>query len=185
MPEGEKAYWISEVADLLDMNVNTLRKYCLLLEENGYPIKRDDQNRRAFLQNDIILLQEINRARRTDKMPLEEAVKVAISRSSLPVERDISTAVMPGITEQNPIILQLHGTMQELAVSVTDLKQEVHLQRQELQDQRTYIANLEEKRIKQMDEFLTQWTERYREIKAEEEKQKNEKRGFWSRLFGR
>jgi DNA-binding transcriptional MerR regulator len=180
----EKAYWISEVAELLGMNINTIRKYCLMLEEQGYCFKRDDQNRRAFLSNDIILIQEIVRKKQTEKMPLEDAIQSVISTIQ-PVTKEQN--IMPSITQESAITLQLQKefsrAFEQVSATLSDLRQEIQEQRRELQEQREYIERLEERRARETDALLGAWTERYRQLQEEREQQRKSK-SWWKRFFG-
>lgn len=44
-----QTYWGSEVAKNLGIGSSTLRKYCLALEEVGYPFERGSNNSRIFI----------------------------------------------------------------------------------------------------------------------------------------
>ncbi|NGY87985.1 hypothetical protein F6Y05_33660 (plasmid) [Bacillus megaterium] len=56
--QSEKAYWTKEVAEILKIATPTVRKYCNLMESNGYVFLRNAYNQRAFLQRDIIVLKK-------------------------------------------------------------------------------------------------------------------------------
>lgn len=43
-----QTFWGSEVAKNLGIGSSTLRKYCLALEEVGYPFERGNNNSRVF-----------------------------------------------------------------------------------------------------------------------------------------
>lgn len=43
-----QTFWGSEVAKNLGIGSSTLRKYCLVLEEVGYPFERGNNNSRIF-----------------------------------------------------------------------------------------------------------------------------------------
>src|SRR5690554_8085403 len=44
----KKPYWSKEIADMLGIGTSTLRKWCLILERNGYRFLRDEHDRREI-----------------------------------------------------------------------------------------------------------------------------------------
>jgi DNA-binding transcriptional MerR regulator len=146
MEMQEKAYWISEVAELTEMNVNTIRKYCLLLEQNGYKFKRDEQDRRAFVSRDITAIQEINKLKRVDKMPLEEAVKSVSVRFFMESTTTETMSVTPSITVNNAILSALQEQLNQIQQQVQ--QQQEHMDRQEAFNQ-TLLNQL-----KKRDEYI-------------------------------
>ncbi|MCR8961887.1 hypothetical protein O0550_01495 [Brevibacillus halotolerans] len=52
----ERTYWANDVAELLDISVSALRKWSLRLEAEGYCILRDEHDRRAYRERDLIAL---------------------------------------------------------------------------------------------------------------------------------
>lgn len=77
--EHQKAYWPREVADLLDISESTLRKYCLILEEKGYKFLRGDNNRRAYLDRDVIALRKFMELSQNKNITLEDAAVAVVS----------------------------------------------------------------------------------------------------------
>ncbi|WP_134687558.1 MerR family transcriptional regulator [Brevibacillus migulae] len=80
--EQKKAYWPREVADLLDISESTLRKYCLILEEKGYTFLRGENNRRAYLDRDVIALRKFMELSQNKSVTLEEAAIAVLSMIS-------------------------------------------------------------------------------------------------------
>lgn len=193
MRYNEKAYWISEVAELTGMNINTIRKYCLMLEQKGYRFTRDEQDRRAFLAKDITVIQEMNRLKRVEKMTLEDAVESIILRfadSNTDVE---ATYVMPIITDNQTISESLQTQTEKIA-SLHDmftryiddqnvrLKQQ-HLFNQSLLDQLKDLDRYIDTKLKERDERLMETLNVVLETKkllvATQEKPKKKWFHFW------
>lgn len=57
--ENGKIYWSREVATLLGIGDSTLRKWCLELEKAGYAFVRDENDKRAFFDKDVLALRDM------------------------------------------------------------------------------------------------------------------------------
>lgn len=83
MSEGAKqvqaVYGSSDVADVLQVQESTLRKYCLLLEKSGYEFLKNELGHRAFFDDDVIVLKKMISLKNDADMTLEEAVKSVIA----------------------------------------------------------------------------------------------------------
>lgn len=55
----ERTYWANDVADLLGISTSALRKWSLRLEAAGYFFIRDEHDRRAYRESDIIALRKL------------------------------------------------------------------------------------------------------------------------------
>lgn len=80
MENIEKAYTAKEVRTTLDIGDSTLRKWCLALEKCGYQFFRNDQNRRLFIEKDIVVLRHFQALVQDNNMPLENAANIIVSR---------------------------------------------------------------------------------------------------------
>ncbi|PEF43398.1 DUF3967 domain-containing protein [Bacillus wiedmannii] len=74
----EKAYWNHEVAERLQMGKSTLRRWCLELEKQGYIFSKGEQESRAFIERDVLILEKIKELQSEGKK-LEYAIKQVIS----------------------------------------------------------------------------------------------------------
>lgn len=171
-----KAYWISEVAELTGININTIRKYCLLLEQNGYSFIRDDQDRRAFRTQDIIAIQEVTRLRKTEKITLEEAATRVVEMYSK--TENEQPGIMPAITH-NP-----HNADKSLLE--TDIKAELDTITKRLNEvvhfNESLVQKLEqrdEEHFKRLDELMKTQLETRRLIAAAQDHQTKKWYQFW------
>lgn len=55
----QKAYWAKDIAQLLDISTSNLRRWSIDLENVGYRFYRDEHNRRAYLEKDIMPLKKL------------------------------------------------------------------------------------------------------------------------------
>lgn len=56
---NEKAFGTKEVSEVLKVGDSTLRKWCIALEKEGYTFTKAVRNSRAFIQKDIVVLEDI------------------------------------------------------------------------------------------------------------------------------
>lgn len=69
----EKALTPADVAHKMDISPSTLRKYSLLLEENGVIFKRNAKNSRQYTESDVMTLQRMITLMKTDGVTVENA----------------------------------------------------------------------------------------------------------------
>lgn len=74
----EKAYWNNEVAERLGMGKSTLRRWCLELEKQGYTFTKGEQDSRAFLEQDVLILEKIKKLQ-SEGNKLESAIGQVLS----------------------------------------------------------------------------------------------------------
>ena len=74
----EKAYWNHEVAQRLNIGKSTLRRWCLELEKQGYVFSKGEQDSRAFLEQDVLILEKTKQLQSQGKK-LEDAIKQVLN----------------------------------------------------------------------------------------------------------
>lgn len=84
----EKTLTPADVAAQLKIGVSTLRKYSLLLEENGVTFKRNAQNSRQYGESDVMALQRMITLMKSDGVTVENA---AFAVASAGIERSEGT----------------------------------------------------------------------------------------------
>jgi len=169
-----KAYWISEVAELTGININTIRKYCLLLEQNGYRFARDEQDRRAFTPQDVIVIEEIARIKKSDKLSLDESV----SRVAEMYSKKEGPGIMPSI------IYNAHNDEKNLVVegikaqldSITKRMDEMVKFNESLV---TELEKRDKEHYKRFDELMNAQLETRRMIAAAQESPKKKWYQIW------
>lgn len=72
----ERAYSAKEVRAYLGVGDSTLRKWCLALEKSGYHFSRNEQNRRFYVEKDLVVLSNFKILVQDNNMPLENAANV-------------------------------------------------------------------------------------------------------------
>ena len=137
----QAVYGSSDIADVLQLQESTLRKYCLLLEKSGYEFLKNEQGHRAFFDHDVIVLRKIIRLKNGADMTLEEAVKSVVAWKK---GNDITVSD----TEEkryNALIKDFKMFQEQQIHFNQELLQEIH-------SQRTYI----EHRLEERDRLLVQ-----------------------------
>ncbi|WP_246040361.1 DUF3967 domain-containing protein [Ectobacillus funiculus] len=129
----EKAYWNNEVAERLEMGKSTLRRWCLELEKQGYMFTKGEQDSRAFLEQDVLLLEKIKKLQ-SEGSKLENAIKQVLSeREQLPLT-PVDTPRSPELdfsTEREKLKQEL---LQEIKQELLGTEQRI-LERLEKRDQ--------------------------------------------------
>ena len=129
----EKAYWNNEVAERLEMGKSTLRRWCLELEKQGYTFTKGEQDSRAFLEQDVLLLEKIKKLQ-SEGSKLENAIKQVLSeREQLPLT-PVDTPRSPELdfsTEREKLKQEL---LQEIKQELLGTEQRI-LERLEERDQ--------------------------------------------------
>lgn len=169
----ENLYWSRDIVALLQIADSTLRKWCFVLESQGYRFLRDDQNRRAFTDHDAIVLRHFKELTQEKGVALETAAKVVAERFGRKATQIIAPSATPPIERHDSAIQRLLEHVE---------RQEQFNQKllQELADQRRYI----EESLKRRDELLMQHLRESLETKkqlAATEQQPRKWWQFWSR----
>lgn len=142
----EKAYWNYEVAQRLNMGRSTLRRWCLELEKQGYVFSKGEQDSRAFLEKDVLILEKIKQLQSQGKK-LEHAIKQILS-------------------EHERIPLTLQSTPRPLDI---DLKMErEQLKKELLEEMKQELLSSEQRilqRLEERDQVLVQHIREIQETK--------------------
>lgn len=186
----EKAYSPKEVFTTLEIGDSTLRKWCLALEKNGYGFIRNDQNRRLYVESDLVVLRHFQQLVHLHNLPLDNASMLVIDRfgkgtfeartGSVPADQTPFQEGTDAVLEDSHTDIQ---ELKDLVMNQTHLIQELISQ---MDRQQKYIDERLEERDRKLMESLRQSQEERQallQIAAVQEKEK--KKGFFSRLFGK
>lgn len=83
-----EVYSPKQAADLLEIGTETLKKYALLLEQNGHTIRRNARNHREYIGKDLALIKAMLILNRDKSVLLEDAASIVTS-SDTDVEKII------------------------------------------------------------------------------------------------
>lgn len=171
--ERETTYWSKEIAETLGIANSTLRKWCKLLEDGGYRFARDQQERRAFTEHDVLMLRSFYELTQEKGVALDSAVNLVIAR----FQREATQDVAPSDTRKKS---RDDERYEQIVKQLENQEQFNKLLLERLEKQQEYI----EEAIKKRDETLIQ---AIREIQgtrlqlgaAQEEERKKKWWKFW------
>lgn len=166
------------MAALLQIGDSTVRKWCRVLEAQGYRFIRDDQDRRAFTDHDAIAMRFFKELTQDKGVALESAAKAVVSRFS----REAAQVVAPSVTAVSE---RYEGAMTRLLDHVERQEEFNKALLQELADQRRYIEDSLTRRDELLMQRLRESLEERKALAAAEQAAAAEaaKRKWWK--FGR
>ncbi|MCU5556830.1 DUF3967 domain-containing protein [Bacillus cereus] len=171
-----QTYWGSEVAKNLGIGSSTLRKYCLALEEAGYPFERGNNNSRIFYHTDVATIERLVTAMNKKNVTLEQAINLAMTSVE---ENNIATVAIDSVADTEHI-KALTERIERLEQLNLELIQRLDQQNKFLQETDAQRIIREEKRDIQLMQVLREIQDSKRLIAASEQK-----KSLWSRLFGK
>ncbi|MDM5185918.1 DUF3967 domain-containing protein [Bacillus sp. DX4.1] len=171
-----QTYWGSEVAKNLGIGSSTLRKYCLALEESGYPFERGNNNSRIFYHTDVATIERLVTAMNKKNVTLEQAINLAMTSVE---ENNIATVAIDSVADTEHI-KALTERIERLEQLNLELIQRLDQQNKFLQETDAQRIIREEKRDIQLMQVLREIQDSKRLIAASEQK-----KSLWSRLFGK
>lgn len=183
----ERAYWTKEIADVLQISNSTLRKWCLALENAGYIFDRGANNSRVFYDKDMLLIRRLKELVQYKKMALDTSANLVVST----LEGARRTA---GVREENsdnssapmkPMNAQEHVLIGEVLDRLERMEEFNKQLISRLEERDKYIQEQLHKRDERMITSLREMMEAKKEIAASEKAEKEEKKGFWQRIFNR
>jgi Protein of unknown function (DUF3967) len=182
----EKAYSPKEVFTTLDIGDSTLRKWCLALEKNGYGFIRNDQNRRIYVESDLVVLRHFQNLVHKHNMQLDNAAMLVIDRFGKGTFEVSTVSVPEEKKEEQRDLEHSNEDIKELKQLVTTQNELIKELISRMDQQQKYIDERLEQRDKKLMESLRQSQEEKQvllQIAAAQEEEK--KKGFFARLFGK
>lgn len=173
LEDSQRAYWSKDIADLLEISTSNLRRWSIDLEHAGYRFYRDEHNRRAYFEKDIMPLRK-----------LKEFLANNMSKS------DAINAVVSMFPQDKNGVITLPVTDDTMSVSKRDLEEVIsQTVKKAIEEEReamfqafeTKMNDLVEQRDKILVHQLNQSLEERRlEIAVTQE----EKKSWWKKIFG-
>src|SRR5699024_3373295 len=165
-----EVYSPAEVAQQLKIKPATLRKYSIMLEEQGYKINRNSQNHRYYTDKDVMTIRRIITSKNSD-VTLEEVIHNIVSIH----EHNTYTN-----DTNNDVITHDIVTSDVTNKDIEELKEMILLQSKQIDLQSEIIANLSNK----IDVHQKYIEEQQVELLENKEVERN-KRSFFKWLFHR
>lgn len=181
-----KTYTPAEVRQELDIQDSTLRKYSLLLEEEGLIFERHKNNRRIYTELHVKTLKRSLELKKDADMTLETAVKLACKeiKAHPIVEHDTVTSITPQRHDSDVTALleEIDGLKKVIKQQEADRKERDSLFLKALENLQGEVVQLRRQREREVKLAI--------ETKAKEEEEEtallNDKsKGIFGKWFGR
>lgn len=179
----EKAYTSKEISTTLSIGDSTLRKWCLSLEKNGYHFTRNEQNRRVFLEKDIVVLKHFQTLVQENNMPMDNAGNVIVSRFGNDSFESSTPTVTPQKENSERSIVRSDEVIEKLMLHIERQDKFNNELLERLDKQQQYI----DERLGERDNALLQGVRELQETKQQlaASIEDDKKKGFWARLLGK
>lgn len=179
-----KEYDTSEVANIVGIANPTVNKYSLALEKEGYLFTKNKRGHRIYTENDIEILEQIKIQSETTKMPVKQIVNMLISQrkgNTGESIQDVSDVITLKQNDEKIVnTIQSDERYETLLNEIQQLKEMII-------QQQTYIDKKLEARDQRLMESLRATIEakQQAQIETATAEQKQEKKSFFARLFGK
>jgi DNA-binding transcriptional MerR regulator len=167
----------SEVCTLLGIKESTLRKYAGILKNAGYNFHVSQTGQRGYFDKDVVILKKFISAKEHSDMTLDQAAKSIVSWVR-------HTDMSAPDTNKNMDNMRHDADIDELKELVRSQNSLVKELIQKIDDQQKYIDERLEVRDRKLMESLRESNDRKEQQLLEIAAAKEEKKGFWSKLFG-
>lgn len=184
-----KVYSPADMAAILQIKPATLRKYSALLEQYGYKIERNSQGHRYYQDKDIITLRNVMSGIGGD-VSLEKSVQNVVQlKLGSTVTNDINSGDIANdsdIDEIKEMLKQQNDFMRQQSELIGQLFERLDRQQEYINDHIARQKEREANRDENVTTAINESLETRKQIAAsaeDEEKKKENKRGFFHRLF--
>jgi len=171
--DSQRAYWAKDIAELLEISTSNLRRWSIDLENAGYRFYRDEHNRRAYFEQDI--------------MPLKKLKEFLANNMS---KNDAVNAVVSMFPKDDNGVITIPVIQDTIRLSKRELQEIV---KEAIEEEREMMFKAFEAKmndvVEKRDRILTQqlsrsMEERRLEIAATQE-DKETKKSWWNKLFSK
>jgi transcriptional regulator of heat shock response len=154
---SQSIYVSKDVATMKKIQESTLRKYCIMLEDQGYHFHKNDHGHRGFMDNDVITLRKLIEIKSHPDMTLKQACNAIMTWVKEKNTSEVDTNVITKNEQYNKqynelkkeMIQQQNEMLKKLAMKM-DEQQRCIDERLERRDQQLMSAirkMQEEKRV--------------------------------------
>lgn len=174
----EQVYWAHQVAEKLNIQPSTLRKWSLILEEKGYDFHRNENDRRGYFEEDLKALVEYKNLTKKKNINLEHAAEIIVKKFKSEPKDPEKTSVV-GFESSTK---KLEDKLEELTEYVKKQDQFNQELLRRLEKQQDFISNSIIERDKILLETIKEMQERKR-LESASIEEETPKESFWKRLF--
>lgn len=188
---SQRLYNANEVATLLNVKSSTVRKYAQVLEKAGYKFLKNEHGYRGYYDKDVIAMRQLMDYSKNPAMTLEDSAKAVVSTDN---GVDISRVDTEDKVIQEPVqsydeLLQEFKEYKAQQMDFNQKQMEFNQKLIEKIDQRDkYIAESLERRDRELlgsIRLIQEQKQLEHEAAQKQLAASQEKKSFWSRLFGK
>lgn len=175
----ERIYSPKDMADLLNIEASTLRKYANILEGAGYSFHKNDRGHRGYYDKDVITLRKLKELSEHSDMTLEQsanAVMTWVNASDVSVGDTTDLVLYERFNDE---ILSLKQVITQQQIMLNEQGKLLASINEKLDQQSAFLSN----RDQQIVNGLRDMQETRKLIAAAQEEEKTRK-GFFSSFFG-
>lgn len=185
----EYGVFASEVCRQLDLNANTLRKWCIALERRNYQFERDKRNQRIYYPKDIALLERMRNLSSDGSRNKSDTLDILLSEEE---NGQITQSVTYNENGHTPVIERSdeHVEKTELTlVKMNNIQEKLVHQQQQIIIQNTELTKmfLEERKEKhELKEQLYDLQQKMNEVLAFVQQESEEKsKSLFQKIFSK
>jgi DNA-binding transcriptional MerR regulator len=183
---NEYGSYSKEVAELLDLNPNTLRRWSIELEKEGYVFERNGKDQRIYYKRDILSLRHLQKLS-SERMPIVNACKKVAGEyiKARELEQTLGVQEKEGQNEVESSV-QVTLSKEELQSLIEDsVERAVEKEREAMfkafeRKMNDVIENRDRHLVHQLNQSMEQ---KQLEIAIAKEEQK--KKGFWAKFLNK
>ncbi|WP_425203971.1 MerR family transcriptional regulator [Priestia megaterium] len=175
------AYKSSEVERLLGTSSSNLRKWCMILENEGYEFVRGTNRSRLFYNQDVVVLKRLKELVQIRGMALEGAANALVSL----IETEKRTTSVPeanDLEEQHSNVFVSRSELKQIFEKLDAQEQFNKLLLERLEQQQSLMNQQINNRDEQLLGAIRTLTDSHKQIAANLD---SPKKGFFARLFGK
>ncbi len=177
----------SQASKKLEIQPSTLRKYSLLLQENGVQFERNANDSRIYTNEDVVTLQKMITLIKTDGVSVKDAA-FAASRLHIGESDGVTSNVTDNAMERHndDMTLALVAEIKGLKDKIDEQQQTIEGFRQSQEQRDAYFVEI----LEDLNGQIKQLNEQQALPEPEPEPQnivpvEEPKKGFFSRIFGK
>ncbi len=179
---------VEGVAKLIGVSPSTVKKYYAMFEQEGYSFKRNNEGHILFSNYEIDLLKELIVLKNQPGMTLPNAVKQIVEMGGMTsVKAESETTTMSKETEglDGADMFIITKQVASVTAELAELKQLIKEQNELVKLQQAQLESMKQRDVLMVQSLKQAMVERIVLNEIAANKEKEDKKGFFARLFGK
>ena len=179
---------VESVAKLIGVSPSTLKKYYTMFEQAGYQFKRNNEGRILFSNYEIQLFKELMVLKNQPGMTVLKAVKqIADTEGITSIKANPDSSAMsndPTVSDRTDISI-MTKQVEAVMTEITELKKLIKEQNDLIKLQQTQLESMKQRDVLMVQSLKQAMVERIVLNEIAANKEKEEKKDLFARLFGK